>query len=409
MEFLLDPPLGSVRYRVAHGGRGGTKSWNFARALLVLGATRKLRILCAREFQNSIKQSVKKTLEIQIEKMGMDGFYSISATEIVGRNGTEFIFHGLHHNIETIKSLEDIDVCWVEEAATISKESWEVLVPTIRKQGSEIWVSFNPKFPADPIYRLFCGDNPPANAIIREVSWRDNPFLSDTLREEREAMLERDPEGEAHVWGGLPWTRSDSQVLVKFVDGERQQLVHFEPFEVENHFEGPYLGADWGFSPDPTVLVKLWTTDSALYVEQEIRGVGWTVPDIDRKFREMPAALEHVIRADNARPEIIAQLRRDKLNEEGEVTERGLNIVAAKKWPGNVEDGIDHFRSYDRIIVDPSCSGIVQDTNLWRYKTDRRTGDVLPALVDGNDHGWDAARYALGPMIKKRPTWGLVE
>ena len=398
LEFFVEP-LGSSRYRVAYGGRGGAKSWNIARALLVHGAEHKLRILCAREFQNSIRDSVHKLLTDQIATLGLESFYRVEQTRIRGRNGTEILFHGLKRDVHTIKSLEGIDLCWVEEAEAISQDSWDVLVPTIRSEGSEIWVSFNPKLPDDPIYKLFALD-PPTNAIVRKVSWRGNPFLSQTLRQEREDSLRRDPDAEAHIWGGEPWERSDAQVL-----GGQYRIAEFE---AADHWEGPYFGADWGFSQDPTTLVRAWRADSRLYIDQEVRGVGWSLAETDRRFRRVPGAALHVIRGDASRPETIAGLRTDKLDDEGELLERGLNVVSAKKWPGSVEDGIDHLRGYDEIVIHPRCVGLIQDARLWRYKTNPKTGDVLPKLVDGNEHGWDAVRYALAPIIRHRPRWGVV-
>jgi phage terminase large subunit len=401
LEFLFHPPLGSVRYRVAYGGRGGTKSWNFARALLTHGVERKHRFLCVREYQSSIRESVHYTLTQQAELLGLGEFYGPpQRTRIEGRNGTEFLFYGLKRDPHTIKSLEGITVCWVEEAHALSQESLDVLLPTIREEGSEIWFSFNPGLSDDPFYRLFCGERPPENSIIRKVGWQDNPWLSDTLRAQREDALRRDPEAEAHIWGGIPWERSDSQVL-----GGAYRIAEFKP---EDHWGGPYFGADWGFSQDPTTLVRLWIADSRLYIDREVRGVGWSVAETDKRFRTIPGADEHVIRADAARPETIAALRQNKHDAEGEIIERGLNVVAAKKWPGSVEDGIDHLRGYEEIVIHPECPGIIQDARLWRYKTDPRTGDVLPKLVDGNEHAWDAARYALAPLIRKRPRFEVL-
>lgn len=151
--FLFDPPLGSVRYRVAHGGRGGAKSWSFARALLIHGIERKLRILCAREFQMSIRESVHHLLETQIDALELAPYYRIEKARIEGVTGTEFIFHGLHRDPHKIKSLEGVDLCWVEEAQAVTEDSWRLLTPTIRTDGSEIWVTFNPGAPDDPTYK----------------------------------------------------------------------------------------------------------------------------------------------------------------------------------------------------------------------------------------------------------------
>jgi phage terminase large subunit len=196
-DFLFKPS----RYKVAYGGRGGAKSWNFARALLVLGTRRPLRILCARETQESISESVHRLLSDQIGLLELTPFYTVEKARIYGRNGTEFTFAGLLHNVANIKSAEAMDVCWVEEAQSVSKESWRVLIPTIRKEGSEIWVSFNPDFEDDPTYRMFLR-NPPPDAVIRKVTYRDNPWFPDVLKREMEHMRRTDPDEYEHVWEG---------------------------------------------------------------------------------------------------------------------------------------------------------------------------------------------------------------
>lgn len=389
-EFLYKPPLGSVRYRVAYGGRMGGKSWNFGRALLAHGASQPLRILCAREYQASIRDSVHYLLKEQSREMGLGSFYHVEQARIYGSNGTEFLFAGLRHNPEAKKSMEGVDICWLEEAHSTSKESWQFLVPTIRKERSEIWVSFNPDLETDPIYQTFVVKPPSEDrAIIRRVGWEDNPWMTSEMRAEREDMLERDPEAEAHIWGGEPWTRSDAQVLAG-----RWTTEAVEP---EEDWEGPYYGADWGFARDPTVLVRCWIVGKRLVVDYDERGPGWNMDDIDRHFREVPGAEEHTIRGDSSRPETINELCR-----------RGLRVVAADKWPGSVEDGILHLRGYDKIVIHLRCTGLIEEARLWRRKTDPRTGDVLPKLIDGYDHGWDAVRYALAPIIRPRQSMRLL-
>lgn len=382
--FLLDPELGGTRYRVAYGGRGSAKSWQFARALLLLGAQRTLRILCAREYQASIKDSVHQLLTDQIERMGLAGFYDVQQSGIFGSNGTQFLFKGLRRDVAEIKSTEGVDICWVEEAEAVSEMSWRVLTPTIRKPDSEIWISFNPALATDPTYKLFILD-PPKRSIVRQVGYRDNPWLPEVLAEEAAELYRKDPEAYAHVWGGEPWQRSDAEVLAgKWVVDE---------FEAKKFWNGPYFGADWGFAKDPTTLVKCWISDSRLYIEYETGGIQWDNDEIKRRFIEVPGAEAHTIRADNARPETINEMNR-----------RGLKVQGAAKWSGSVEDGIAHLRSYEQIVIHPRCKETIREARLWRYKTDTKSGDVLPKLAAGNEHRWDAVRYALAPMIKSRGT-----
>lgn len=189
------------RYKVFWGGRGGAKSTAFADALLLLGEQSPLRILCAREIQKSIKESVYQLLADRIIANEYQNVYEVLRGEIRGKNGTRFFFEGLWQNIDSIKSIEGVDICWIEEANTVSEESWRKLIPTIRKPGSEIWCSFNPELKSDPVYQRFVV-NPPPNALVRRVSWRDNPWFTDEMRAEMEHLKSTDAEQAAHVWEG---------------------------------------------------------------------------------------------------------------------------------------------------------------------------------------------------------------
>lgn len=391
----------SARYKVAYGGRGSTKSWNFARALLGLGNSRRLRILCAREFQNSIADSVHKLLADQIAMLRF-AEYQVQKTAITNRlTGTEFLFAGLRHNIESIKSMEGVDICWVEEAERVSEASWQVLIPTIRKPGSEIWVSFNPAQENDPTYQRFVV-HPPTNpdgtsaAIVRKVSWKDNPWLPEVLRQEAEYLRRTDPEAYQHVWEGDTWGRSDAQVFNgKWIIDEFTP----EPQKTAEWF-GPYFGADWGFAVDPTALVRCWVHKGKdkdgrpfedLAIEHEAYKHHCEIVDTPALFDSIPQARRYLIRADCARPEMISHMKL-----------AGFRIEAADKWPGSVEDGITIMRSFRRIVVNPRCRRTAEEMRLYSHKVDKLTGDVQPDLVDKNNHVVDALRYALAPFIKRR-------
>ena len=198
----LQPLFRKARYKICYGGRGGAKSWGIARALLIMGARSQLRILCAREFQASIKDSVHKLLCDQIEALGLLSFYEITQTSIRGANGSEFAFIGLKNNPTNIKSFEGVDICWVEEGQTVSRLSWNILIPTIRKLGSEIWVSFNPDLETDETYNRFVA-KPPRDAVIIKINWSDNPWFPETLKIEKDALRERDLNAYNNVWEGL--------------------------------------------------------------------------------------------------------------------------------------------------------------------------------------------------------------
>jgi phage terminase large subunit len=210
LAFLFEPQ----RYKVCYGGRGGAKSWGIARALLILGAKSPLRILCAREFQTSIKDSVHKLLCDQIDSMGLTSFYEITDKSIRGKNGTEFFFVGLRNNVTNVKSIEGVDKCWVEEAQTVSKTSWNVLIPTIRKEGSEIWVSFNPELDTDETYQRFVL-NSPDNCKVVKINWSDNPWFPETLRLEKDALRDRDIEAYNTVWEGLCRQTVDGAIFAR--------------------------------------------------------------------------------------------------------------------------------------------------------------------------------------------------
>ena len=197
LEFLFQP----ARYKVAHGGRGSGKSWGFARALLILAAQSKMRVLCCREFQKSISDSVHALLKDQIADLGLSEFYTVQQTTIIGANGSEFIFAGLRHNVANVKSIEKISVAWVEEAQTVSKASWDTLVPTVRAENSEIWVSFNPELDTDETFKRFVL-TPPPDAIVRKVNWSDNPFFPEVLRAEMEHLKATDEDAYLTVWEG---------------------------------------------------------------------------------------------------------------------------------------------------------------------------------------------------------------
>lgn len=203
MQFpeKLKPLFLPKRYKSLRGGRGGAKSWGVARALLLQGMSEPLRILCAREFQNSIKDSVLKLLGDQIEAMGLSAFYEVQTQAIKGINGTEFAFEGLRQNITRIKSYEAVDRVWIEEAQTVSKNSWDILIPTIRKKGSEIWLTWNPEFEDDETYKRFLS-YPPSNSIDIEMNWRDNPWFPEVLEQEKADLYARDPDSYDHVWEG---------------------------------------------------------------------------------------------------------------------------------------------------------------------------------------------------------------
>jgi phage terminase large subunit len=328
----------------------------------------------------------------------------VQRSYIKGANGTLFLFEGLRSNVTKIKSMEGIDICWVEEAEKVTAESWDVLIPTIRKPGSEIWVTFNPDLEEDPTYQRFVIAPPPASAVV-EMNYYDNPWFGETELANEEAYLRRvDPDRHANIWGGKPRKNNDAQILKG-----KWRIDSVTPEELKEA-DGPYFGADWGFSVDPTAVIKLWLLPGSvpqafrLYIEAEAYQVGVSVVDLPTFFRRVPGSAETVIRADNARPELINHVDGDR-GESGK--EKPLRVIAAKKWPGSIEDGIDWLRSCEEIIIHPSCKHTQDEAKDWSYKKDRLTGDITTEIVDKHNHCWDAVRYALQPLIhdasRKKP------
>lgn len=229
----LKPLFEPYRYKIAYGGRGGAKSWGFARALLIQGASKKLRILCAREVQKSIKDSVHSLLSDQIQALGLGGYYEILQTEIRGINGTQILFSGLSSlTAESIKSFEGVDICWVEEARAVTKRSWDILIPTIRKDGSEIWVSFNPELDDDETYKRFVA-TPPPNSIVMRINWEDNPWFPEVLKAEKEHLYKVDPITAKNVWGGECRPTVDGAIyggeIIKAIEERRVRPVPYDP------------------------------------------------------------------------------------------------------------------------------------------------------------------------------------
>ncbi|WP_210245070.1 PBSX family phage terminase large subunit [Methylobacterium haplocladii] len=379
-----------IRYRAAYGGRGSGKSHAFAQALVIRGANRTTRALCCREIQKSLKSSVKRLLSDKIRSTGLSHLYSETETEIRGPRDTLFLFEGLRSNPDSVKSMEGLDLAWVEEANTVSQRSLDLLIPTVRKPGSEIWFTWNPKNSTDPVDAMLRGAFQPPGTLIERVNFDDNPFFPEVLRADMEFDLRRDPDKYAHVWLGEYLRNSEARV--------------FKNWKAEE-FETPpdavfYLGADWGFSVDPTVLVRCFVRDRTLFVDREVHAVGCEIDhtpaffagndtaqpprwENTRGYEGIPGALRWIIRADSARPETISYMQR-----------RGFRIEPATKGPGSVEEGVEFLKSYD-IVVHPRCKHTIDELTLYSYKTDPLTENVLPVLQDKKNHVIDALRYSI--------------
>lgn len=368
------------RYKVAYGGRGSGKSWSVARCLILLAMKSKVRILCTRQLQTSIKDSVHKLLSDSIDDLKLSPFFDITRDAIRCHNGSEFIFKGLQNQTNEIKSIEGIDYCWVEEAQSVSEDSWNILIPTIRKEGSEIWVTFNPDREEDATYQRFVKNNPP-DSIVQLVNYNDNAWFPDVLRKEMNYDREVDFGKYEHIWLGKT-----------VIDTEAQ--VYHGKFELKE-FETPqgvtfFYGADWGFANDPTAVVRCFIQEQCLYIDYESGGIGVEFEELPALFDIIPDIRRWEIRADSARPETISYMSRQQ-----------FNIKACPKWKGSVEDGIEYIRSFRKIYVHPRCKHTYEEFKFYSYKQDKNTGDVLPIVLDKDNHYMDALRYALNPYIQK--------
>lgn len=384
---VLAPPRGSYQYRGPHGGRGSAKSYSVALIAAAWGYQEPIRILCTRELQASIKESFHAELKAAIGSVPwLARHYDVGVDYLRGANGTEFIFRGLRHNSQSIKSLAKIDLTIVEEAEDVPEESWIALEATVfRQPRSELIAIWNPRRRGSPVDKRL-RQNPPPGAIVEAVQWRDNPFFPaglDKLRQHQQATL--DPATYAWIWEGEYLELSAAQVLAG--------KVEVRQFEPTPDWDGPYHGADWGFSQDPTTAVRCWIYGGCLFVEHEAYKAGLEIDQTAAEFRRaIPGIEAHTIRADSARPETISYLKRHGLP----------RVEAVKKWPGSVEDGIAHLRSYAAIVVHPRCVHTIEETRLYSYKTDRLSGDILPGVVDAHNHCIDAIRYALTPLMRTK-------
>jgi len=370
----FEPFLAPARYKGAYGGRGSGKSHAFASYIVVRCVSERTDVVCLREVQRSLKQSVKKLIENKIEALGVGHHFEVQHDRIKGRNGSIIIFEGLaNHTAESIKSLEGFDIAWFEEAQVASQRSLDLLRPTIRKPGSEILFTWNPRLSSDPVETLLRGPNPPPDTVVHEVNFADNPWFPNVLKDEMEYDKRRDPDKYAHIWLGEYVRNSEARV--------------FRNWAVEE-FEAPpgaihRFGADWGFASDPTVLVRCHIIGRRLYVDHEAYQIGCEIADTPSLFLSIPEAEKWPMVADSARPETISHMRRNGFPK----------IQAAVKGPKSVDEGVEWLKSFD-IIVHPRCRHTIDELTMYSYKADPLTGQILPILSDKDNHVIDALRYA---------------
>lgn len=370
------------RYKVAKGGRGSAKSHSFCQLAVERAARERIRVGCFRETQNSIKDSVHYLVKKKIHELKLNKYFQITDNSIRSWTGADFIFKGFQ-DPEALKSLEDVDIAYIEEARTTSKRSLQILRPTIRKPGSEIWLNFNPEEEKDPVYEEFVV-NKPDNCLIIEMNWRDNPWFPEELESERLHCLKTDPESYQWIWEGQ-------------CRGFAADVIFKEKCIFDADFETPsdvifFHGLDFGYAEDPLSFHRYFIKEGNLYIDQEVYGRGIELDEIaPALLKVLPNLKRWEIEADSSRPDTINYLRR-----------QGFRIVGAEKGEGSVDDGITFLRGFRNIIVHKRCLGAKHDYQNYKWKKDKLTQDILPIPIDKDNHACDDSRYALSKYIKKK-------
>lgn len=382
------------RYKVLWGGRGGAKSWGVARALLIIGAKQQTRVLCAREFQNSISQSVHKLLSDQIIALGLESFYEITQTAIRGKNGSEFAFVGLKNNVTNIKSYEGVDICWVEEAQSVSRNSWNVLIPTIRKEESEIWVTFNPELESDETYQRFIL-NPPEDCLTTKINWYDNPWFPETLRKEKDALKDRDIEAYNTVWEGLCRQTVDGAVFAKEMQmAELENRITKVPYDESKPVHAIF---DLGWS-DHTAVWFLQFIGMETRLIRYIEGNQTTMSAWLAKLQTFGYVYDTLWLPHDAQSKNIASNGRSI---EDIVRSAGFKTRVLPRVP--VLDSINAARTIFRncYFDRENCHQGLQCLRHYRYEVDPETKMFSKnPLHDIYSHGADAFRY-IGLMINE--------
>jgi phage terminase large subunit len=374
-QKFIDTLFAEARHKALYGGRGSAKSWSVATYLPIRGSQTRKRIVCARQFQNSIRDSSKELIEKRIRALGMANQFTVTDRYIIhDGTKTQFIFVGLERNIESIRSLEGADIVWIEEARTISNKSMEVLLPTVRQANSELIWTWNPEKPTDPVDKYFRDGKPPPRSIVTQVSFRDNPFFENTeMPNEMQVLRDGNFARYKHVWEGEYDVSYETKVFTNVRIG-RPEL----PADC-----APYYGMDFGFGSDPSFVVKIFAPPDKkqIYIANEASG-RVTMDQLPHMVRSVTREDGDLVRCDSSQPGTIEFLQ-----------SRGINAVPAKKGPGSVKSGILFLQGYE-IIIDPNCEKMIEESHLYSWMTDKLTNQSLSTPVDAHNHGWDATRYA---------------
>ena len=386
------------RYKILYGGRGSAKSWTIARALILIAAEKPLRILCTRELQKSIKDSVWKLLSDQIEMMGYSAHFDVQQASIRGHNGSEFFFEALRYNAPQIKSYEAVDIVWVEEAQTVSKSSWDVLIPTIRKENSEIWISFNPELDTDETYQRFVA-NPPAGALVLKLNYSENEWFSDVLRQEMEACKARNYADYLTIWEGHCRQSVDGAIYAQeILTATQDNRITNVPYDTTK--------------PVNTYWDLGWADSTSIWFVQKI-GMEYRVLDC---YQNSGQPLTHYVQEIQKRPYVydtdyLPHDARAKQLGTGKSIEEMMRSLGRKVEivpQMSVANGIAAVRAiFTACWFDQKrCAEGLQALRRYRYEKNLDTGQVSKnPLHDENSHFADSFRYfavtPLRPEVKK--------
>lgn len=389
------------RYKIAYGGRGSAKSWGFAGAALVIGAARPMRIMCAREILDSIRESVHQLLSEQVKRLGLDGVYEVQDKRIFHRsNGTEFIFKGIReHGIVNVKSFEGADIAWVEEAQPITKKTWDVFEPTIRKPGSEIWITFNPELDSDETYQRFVVD-PPEDARVAMVNWRDNPWFSDDLDKLRRKTEQRDPVGYQTIWEGKCRPAVEGAIYAAEIgamqtDGRLCNAPYDPLLKVHTIW-------DLGWNDSMSIILAQRSGSGEIrvidYIEDSHRTLDSYVADLQQRKYQWGT-------------DFIPHDGRSKDFKSGKSTEEMLQAMGRTVTVlgrDDVEEGIRLARMmFPRCWVDKKATTLINRLKRYRRTQNQTTMEFGAPLHDENSHGADCWRYlAMAEPQMSNDDWG---
>lgn len=396
----LLPLFQPKRYKVIHGGRGSAKSWSVARALVSIGATKPIRVLCARETQKSIQESVHRLLKDQIESLGLDQFYTIQENKILGTNGTEFTFAGIRQQgVANLKSYEGTDICWVEEAQVVTKKSWDVLIPTIRKPGSEIWVTFNPELDTDETFSRFVV-RPPEESVIIEMNWQDNPWFPPELDKERRQWLDRDPVGYLTTWEGKCRPAVEGAIYANEIEAtQREGRIRAVPYDPQLKVHTAW---DLGWNDSMSIIcVQRVASEVRVidYIEDSHRTIDSYVMQLqERKWNWGTDYIPH----DGAHRDFKSGKSTQEL-----LQTLGRNVQVLAR--GNPEEGIRLARMiFPRTYFDADrCTELVNHLKRYRRQINQVTQEAGAPLHDEHSHAADAFRYLAQSLeMMNNDNWG---